>query len=70
MNENQAVLCNPPVAGFSQKRNLNMSQGDVTRQEDNSQEGTYQEDSAQEAAKGIRVRMTMSGRPRESGLME
>jgi hypothetical protein len=47
-----------------------MSQGDVTRQEDNSQEGTYQEDSAQEAAKGIRVRMTMSGRQKESGLKE
>ncbi|MFC3204559.1 hypothetical protein ACFOEW_22355 [Alteromonas oceani] len=47
-----------------------MSQGDATRQKDNSQEGTYQEDSAQEAAKGIRVRMTMSGRPMESGLTE
>ena len=70
MNGNQAVLCNPPVAGFSQKRNLNMSQGDVTRQEDNSQEGTYQEDSAQEAATGTRVRMTMSGRPMESGLTD
>tara|TARA_Y100000780_G_scaffold67582_2_gene60601 strand:- start:1728 stop:1871 length:144 start_codon:yes stop_codon:yes gene_type:complete len=47
-----------------------MSQGDVTRQEDNSQEGTYQEDSAQEAATGTRVRMTMSGRPMESGLTD
>jgi hypothetical protein len=34
MNENQAVLCNPPVAGFSQQRNLNMSQGNAICQED------------------------------------
>ena len=35
-----------------------------------SQDGNYQEDSAQEAATGKCVRMTMSGRPTESGLKE
>ncbi len=69
MNDNQAVLCNPPVAGFSQKRNLNMSQGDVTRQEDNSQEGINQEDNARIGNRKF-VRMTMSGRQKESGLKE
>jgi hypothetical protein len=48
------------VAGFSQKRNLNMSQGDVTRQEDNSQEGINQEDNARIGNRKF-VRMTMSG---------
>lgn len=69
MNGNQAVLCNPPVAGFSQRRTLYMSQGDVTRQEDNSQEGINQEDYARKG-KRIFVRMTMSGRQTESGLKE
>lgn len=56
-----------------------MSQGDVTRQEDGSQEDTSKEDISQEgiyqedkARNGNRefVRMTMSGRQTESGLME
>ncbi len=46
-----------------------MSQGDVTRQEDNSQEGINQEDYARKG-KRIFVRMTMSGRQTESGLKE
>ena len=32
------ILCDPPVAGFSKRRNLNMLQGDVTYQGDTSQE--------------------------------
>lgn len=35
------ILCDPPVVAFSQRRILNMSQGDVTRQEDSHQEGMY-----------------------------
>ena len=63
------ILCDPPVAGFSKRRNLNMLQGDVTYQKDTSQEGIYQEDNARNGNRKF-VRMTMSGRQTESGLKE